>query len=382
MVTHLPPGLEAPPPPPPEPPRRRSPLWPIVLFLLTFFSALYSQTPALLNEPWWSYATLPFHAPLRLLAGLPFAATLMAILLAHEMGHYLTARAYGVDQSLPLFIPAPTFFGTLGAVIFMRSQPPTRRVLLHIAVMGPYAGMFLAIPAAAWGLAHSMPIPAEAALQGGMEFGDSILFAILEALFSPNGTDVVLHPVAMAGWVGLFITSLNLIPAAQLDGGHVSYALFGKTHEKISLAVVVALLCFGLHSACGADDAADGGGGMWILWGLLLFVIGIRHPPVEDESQPLRLGDKFNGAVALLVFLLTFIPIPVRLLHPDELPQEDPGVENGPYELDEPRLAPPRPGLPNGEGLEEEGPAEGPDHELAPEDDKTEDGKPAEEFTL
>lgn len=327
----LPPPAYVPSPPalaqPPTLPGWRRKMWLHgVLFLLTFLSALLSQVPVSPDEGMFDVLAIPFFEPARLLPGVPFAFTLMSILLAHEMGHFLTALRYGVDQSLPYFIPAPTLFGTLGAVILMRSQPANRRVLLKVAVMGPYAGMALAIPAAAWGLRHSVPIDPMQPLPAGLMFGDSLLFGWLETAFSPAGSDVILHPVGMAGWVGLFITSLNLIPAAQLDGGHVAYALFGRHQVHISLVVVVSLLTLGL---CVNFLGATGHGGeMWILWAMLLFIIGIKHPPVKDEAMPLSRPEKFNGIVALLVFVVTFIPVPVQLMQPEEAFPTEPHLES------------------------------------------------------
>lgn len=295
------------------------------LFIATFLSALWVQTSRT-DESLLGWLSGIWFDPARLSFGLAFAATLMTILLAHEMGHYVTARIYGVDQSLPFFIPAPfVFFGTLGAVIVMRSQPSTRTALLRVAVMGPYAGMLLALPAAAWGLAHSVPVDVDALAGGGLIFGDSILFKVLEEMFSPNGTDVILHPVAMAAWVGLFITSLNLIPAAQLDGGHIAYALLGPWHLRLSLAVAVTLLFMGIQGMVAGD-----GSGMWAVWGILLFVIGLRHPPVQQPQVPLLTSDKINGLLALLLFLLTFIPVPLRIVAPMD---EDEGDDPPSYEF-------------------------------------------------
>ena len=327
IVDELPLGLRQSPSRPPSN-LRPDRLWlHLLLFVLTFISALFAQLPVARNETWLQILAIPWNEPDRLWQAVPFAATLMAILLAHEMGHYVTARRYQVDQSLPYFIPAPTFFGTLGAVIVMRSQPRNRRMLLNVAVMGPYAGLVLAIPAAAWGLAHSVPVYPESMPLAATEFGDSLLFAALERWFSPNGTDVILHPVGMAGWVGLFITSLNLIPAAQLDGGHVAYALFGRFQEKISLAVVVTMLFFGFRSACIGDLDGDQSGSMWILWAFLLYFIGIRHPPVQDEETPLTRGQKLNGLFALAVFILTFIPVPIKIIGDAVLEDDEPGIE-------------------------------------------------------
>lgn len=287
----------------------------IVLFVLTFLSALLSQLlPKLETQSLHDALLLVWHRPELLLLGLPFAVTLMAILLAHEMGHYLTARRYGVDQSLPYFIPAPTLFGTFGAVILMRSQPPNRGALLNVAVAGPFAGMLLAIPAAAWGLAHSVPVNPSEIPPGSVWFGSSILFHVLEQLFSPNGTNVELNPVGLAGWVGLFITSLNLIPAAQLDGGHVAYALLGPRQRRLAGLIIVALVFLGLYQG-------SGGGTVWLVWAVLLVFLGLRHPPVRDESKALSRGQRTVGWLALAIFVLTFIPAPITITDESTPPQ-------------------------------------------------------------
>ncbi len=246
----------------------------VLLFILTFLSAMLVDADYPADVRGFGALFAPFAEPWRLLPGLPFGLSLMAILLAHEMGHYLTARRLGVEQSLPFFIPAPgTIFGTLGAVIVMRSRPSSRDVLLRIAAAGPYAGMVLAIPCAAWGLYFSEPIPAAVVPDGALWFGSSLLFGLLEWLFSPNGSDVFLHPLGRAGWVGMLITSLNLIPAGQLDGGHISYALFGRFHYLISWLVVALLVIAGLL-------VGSNGGEVWFVWAGMLAVFGLRHPPV------------------------------------------------------------------------------------------------------
>lgn len=275
------------------------------LFVATFFTAMWSQSVDFSEASLGDAVLGPLLEPHRLASGFVFAVTLMAILLAHEMGHYLTARRYGVDQSLPYFIPAPTLFGTLGAVILMRSQPPDRRVLLRVAVAGPFAGVLLAIPAAAWGLTHSAPI--EPALGAGEYwFGSSLLFTWLERWFAPDGNGLYqAHPVALAAWVGLFVTSINLIPAAQLDGGHIAYALFGTRQLRLSRAFVVALLVIGIYY--GPGDR----GSIWLIWAGLLAVVGLRHPPVRHEWVPLSRAERASGYVALALFVLTFIPVPI-----------------------------------------------------------------------
>ncbi|MEE8410370.1 MAG: site-2 protease family protein [Myxococcota bacterium] len=283
----------------------------VALFLLTTLSTVVAYTLSNIGASGLREAIgLVAREPSLLLQGVPFAATLMAILTAHEMGHYLTARHHGVDQSLPYFIPAPTIFGTLGALILMRSQPNDHKALLDVAVVGPYAGLLLAVPATVWGLAHSTPgvIAAVAVVsEGDVIFGDSLLFAWLRAHFGPDAPLVDLHPVAVAGWVGLFVTSLNLIPAAQLDGGHIAYALFGRRQERLSTIVVVILFALGLFFGFPR-------GAIWMFWALFLFIIGIRHPPVKDESIPLTRAQRLHGWVALLIFLLTFTPVPIEVV--------------------------------------------------------------------
>lgn len=285
----------------------------IALFLMTGLSATWAQLPLPGDLPLWRALLAAIVDPPRLIHGLLFSATLMAILLAHEMGHYLTARRYGVDQSLPYFIPAPTLVGTLGAVIVMRSQPPNRAVLLKVAVMGPFAGLIVAVAACAWGLMHSTSAElADIDPRQPYLLGSSILFDLLRARFAPSDVGLALHPVAFAGWVGLFVTSLNLIPAAQLDGGHVAYAMFGRHQGRISGFVVIALLGIGLFYGLGG--ANPGWGGLvWILWGVILFIVGLRHPPTRDDQTPLTFGQRLGGWLALVLFVVTFVPIPLSV---------------------------------------------------------------------
>lgn len=279
----------------------------VLLFVTTCFTVATMHLPvtevdALVREP-----SLLF-------AGVPFAATLMSILLAHEMGHYLTARLAGVQQTLPYFIPAPTRLGTLGALLFLRSKPPNRGVLLDIAVMGPYAGLVLAIPAVAWGLAHSGSATHPV---GDVLLGDSLLFAGLRHLLRPEATYLALHPIAEAGWYGLFITSLNLIPAGQLDGGHVTYALFGRAHGIVSISVATALLIAGgLMLALENLGPTRLTGGLWVTWSLALLFFGGNHAEVHDRVLPLSRAQRVRAVGALVAFALTFMPVPFFIVLP------------------------------------------------------------------
>jgi membrane-associated protease RseP (regulator of RpoE activity) len=258
----------------------------------------------------------------------------MAILVVHETGHFVAARRYGVDQSLPYFIPAPSIFGTLGALILLRNQPRDRGVLLNVAVAGPYAGLLVAVPLAAWGLSQSTPL--DVAGPQDVLYRHSILFGWLNATCGPGTEQITLHPVALAGWVGLFITAINLIPAAQLDGGHIAYSILGHWQERVSTIVVVLLFLLGV--VVGMEPGSGFSRGLvWVFWAVFLFVIGVRHPPVRNEAiSPTRL-QKLHGAVALLILVVTFTPVPFeivgqqRVVSPHEQPPpfEPPGGDEG-----------------------------------------------------
>jgi membrane-associated protease RseP (regulator of RpoE activity) len=183
------------------------------------------------------------------LHALQYTAALMAILLAHEFGHFIAARIHRVDASLPYFIPLPMIspFGTMGAVIRMRSVIPTRRALLDIGASGPLAGLALAVPLYAWGVAHSQLIATDGSDGDMVQLGSSLLTRLLDHWFAPSvpeGMDVLLSPVAFAGWVGMFVTMINLLPVGQLDGGHVAYALFGRKQNRGAQWVQRSMLAF------------------------------------------------------------------------------------------------------------------------------------------
>lgn len=220
------------------------------------------------------FVTWMLHeAPSRagVLHGVAYTASLMAILLAHEFGHYIAARIHRVDASLPYFIPLPLVspFGTMGAVIRMRTVIPTRRALLDIGAAGPLAGLALAVPLYAWGVAHSQLVSLDGSGGEMMQLGNSLLLRLLDrwfAPFVPEGMDVLLSPVAFAGWVGMFVTMINLLPVGQLDGGHVAYALFGPRQNRIAQWVHRSMLVFffvSLVSFVARDVRA--GMGLWHL---------------------------------------------------------------------------------------------------------------------
>jgi membrane-associated protease RseP (regulator of RpoE activity) len=239
--------------------------------------------------------------------GAVFAGSLLAILVAHEMGHYVAARVHKVDTSLPYFIPMPfSPFGTMGAVIRMRGTIPTRRALLDIGAAGPLAGLALAIPLYAWGAAHSTFIP-RADTDGMMNLGESLLTKVLDHLAGaspPPGMETSLSPMAFAAWAGMFVTMINLIPVGQLDGGHVAYALFGAKQDKIAVVVHRAMLAFFVVSVVSyvARDVRGGVGlhhvgraisssMFWFLWFEALAILGSlgrRRERGEPEGLPVR----------------------------------------------------------------------------------------------
>lgn len=233
-----------------------------------------------------------------------YSACLMIILTAHEFGHYFAARRYLVPASLPYFIPAPVIFGTMGAFIRMSPVVPHRRALFDIAAAGPIAGVVLAIPISFLGILTSERVPMEEGA-AGIILGDPLMFQAFErVLFGPGqeGTVLMLNDVGFAGWVGLFVTGLNLLPIGQLDGGHVSYAVFGRR------SVIVARLAFlGLATICAIYAV------QYLVFLVLLLFMGLKHPPTMDDSRPLG-QPRTRVAVGLAaLFLLCFIPVPIKI---------------------------------------------------------------------
>jgi len=239
-----------------------------------------------------------------IVGGVSYGVSLIAILLTHEMGHYLMARRHKIPATLPYFLPMPfTIFGTFGALIKMDGRWATRKQLFDVGIAGPLAGTVVAIPVSMIGIALSEAVP-EAAVSGGfLNLGDSILFASLTHLVAgplPEGNTLILHPVAFAGWAGLFVTALNLLPIGQLDGGHVVYGLFGPKASRISL---VTLIAFGLLTVFVSPG--------WLLLVLLLLYFGYRHPPAREEHEDLDRTRNWLGFATLVLFVLTFTPVPI-----------------------------------------------------------------------
>lgn len=273
--------------------RRKIPWLHIVLFVLTFLTTLAAGAI--------QKGIDPTAEPARIWEGLPFSLTLMLILLSHELSHYFASRAHKTKATLPYFIPAPTFFGTFGAFIKMTSPIMNRRALIDIGASGPIVGFVVSVAACAAGLTHSEFIFVGDA-EPGLGVGASLLFSFLTLVFKgmpPEGYDILLHPVAFAGWIGLFVTFLNLMPIGQLDGGHVAYALLGWRHRFLSIGLVAFLALVGTFYWYG-----------WAIWAVLMVFLGLEHPPIRSWEAPLDPRRRLVGVVSFIIFVLTFMPQP------------------------------------------------------------------------
>jgi len=237
--------------------------------------------------------------------GLAYSVSLILILLCHEMGHYLTARYYNVPASLPYFIPSPLPpFGTFGAVIKMEGKIPNRKALFDIGIMGPALGLAVALPVAVVGISLSKVIQINDSASIGLQLGDSIIFSLIVKSIHgplPEGTDILLHPIGFAGWSGLLITALNLLPLGQLDGGHIIYALFFKRSSFIYWSIFLSLIFFAI--------IVD-------YWGWLFFLTFIylmtklRHPPTMDDEKPIEMKRFVLGILAFIFLIISFPPVP------------------------------------------------------------------------
>ena len=269
----------------------------IILFILTFISTL---AVGAMHE-----GINVLEEPLKIYKGLPFSIALLLILLFHEFSHYLASRKHRIEASLPYFIPAPTLFGTFGAVIKMKSPITTKNALIDIGASGPIAGFIISVIVTIIGLYFSKIMPVHDT-NNLIALGDSLLFkALTKAILGtvPENHDVFLHPVALAGWIGFFVTSINLIPVGQLDGGHILYALIGEKHSTFSKLLIGVMFIMGFFFWEG-----------WIIWGVLLIILGFKHPPIVYSDVPLDPKRKIIGWISLIIFVLTFMPVPIMVL--------------------------------------------------------------------
>lgn len=264
----------------------------LVLFLATVLSTIYAGSRG---------------GNLR--SGVTFAFTLLTILGTHEFGHYFVGRYYRAAVTLPYFIPMPIGLGTLGAVIQLRSPIRDRKQLFDLGVAGPLAGLVVAIPLLIYGLSQSpvQPPPVE---DPYLQEGNSLLYLGLKYLvhgriLPADGLDVSMNSMTFAAWIGLFVSCLNLLPLGQLDGGHVTYALFGRRAWWLSRATVGVLLPLSLLGWSG-----------WLLWAILPFMFGLQHPPPLNDHTPLGRRRQVLGVVMILIFVLVFTPVPFRWVIP------------------------------------------------------------------
>ena len=318
-------------------PVNAKPILNLILFILTLLSVLLSGALYALGAEQTTTNNLWLDLYHNLGKGWPFALSLLAILGAHEFGHYLAGRYHHTNVTLPFFIPFPfSTFGTMGAFIQMKDLPKNRKHLLDIAVAGPLAGMLVAIPVLIVGLILSEVQPLPSAIAAGQAFqleGNSLLYLFLkwitkgQLLPSPaslngmspfifwiryfftgqplplGGMDVMLHPMAWAGWAGLLVTSLNLLPAGQLDGGHIFYVLFGSRGSKRILPIVLLALI-------GLGFVWNG----WWLWAILIFFLGRTHAEPMDQITDLDQKRKWLGIFTLVIFFLVFTPVPLIIV--------------------------------------------------------------------
>jgi membrane-associated protease RseP (regulator of RpoE activity) len=301
--------------------RAPSPVLNIVLFVATVLVVLWVGAGQALAELPDVELLSPRDAlllPLRNLhRGIPFAATLLGILLAHELSHYFVGRRYGAPVSLPYFIPMPNFLGTMGAVIIQRAPMRSRKAVFDIGVAGPIGGLIVAIPLLIYGLSLSSVSPPPVGL-GYTQEGNSLLYLglkylVFRQILPSNGLDVWLHPVAFAAWAGLFVTMINLLPVGQLDGGHVTYALFGRKSQIVSTVAIVAMFLLGGWLIFQGDAE---GGGFWMLWGFLNLILNRRHTPALDDATGVSWRRVALGIVIAAAFVLMFMPSPLRQVLP------------------------------------------------------------------
>ncbi|MGB9894078.1 MAG: site-2 protease family protein [Candidatus Saccharicenans sp.] len=231
-----------------------------------------------------------------------YSLSLLTILTGHELGHYLTCRRYGIQASLPYFIPAPTLIGTLGAFIRIKSPFTRKTELLDVGANGPLISFILSVPALYVGLKLSRLVPA-LPRESSILFGEPLLLKAFVGLIFGKvmaNQDLILHPLAVAGWVGLLVTSFNLFPVGQLDGGHILYAVLGDKTKKIALPIVILMIILGLFYWAG-----------WLIWALLIYLMGLKHPAILDETSRLPWKKRLVGILIIIVFILSFIPAPV-----------------------------------------------------------------------
>jgi membrane-associated protease RseP (regulator of RpoE activity) len=283
-----------------------------VLFCLTLICTSFAGMFYSIGDIGFTAAFRIFlRRPGIILYGLSFSIPLISILLAHELGHFFACRYYRMNCTPPFFIPVPvSITGTLGAFIRIKSPFLNKRALFDIGVAGPLAGFAFVLPLLCLGISSSRLIPKGAFPPGGLSFGEPLIFRYAGSIllgYSPHRHDLIAHPIAMAAWVGLLATSLNLLPIWQLDGGHIAYAILGRARQKqlsiAGLAFLTLLTLWGWRTPS------------YLFFALLLLIIGWRvrfyHPRPLFEEEPLGRGRIIVGLLALLILVISFIPVPI-----------------------------------------------------------------------
>lgn len=304
----------------------------IILFLVTFISIIFAGILTTYNGPETTDVSIILpHVRENIGLSLAFAVSMYSILIAHEFGHYFTARFHNTKVTLPYFIPFPfNPIGTMGAYIRLLEPPKNKRVLLDIGLAGPLAGLVIAVPVLIYGLSLSTIMELPTVFQEGHVFeGNSILYLVLKYLVHKSwlpeptsfqgipaiiywiryyftgfplprgGIDVEIHPIAWAGWVGLLVTSINLLPAGQLDGGHLIYSLFGDKSQRIRPVILIILVLLGFMWRG------------WLLWAVLILILGHMRAQPLDEITDLNPGRKILAMFGLVIMILVFTPVPL-----------------------------------------------------------------------
>jgi len=295
-------------------PGRREWVMSAALLCLTTISTSFAGLCSLAGADFFSAFQAFIRKPGLIVLGLPFSIPLISILLAHELGHYLACRYYGMRCTPPYFIPVPiSLAGTFGAFIKIKSQFRHRRALFDIGIAGPLAGFVFVVPTLWIGISLSRLIPKGGFAPGQLSFGEPLIFRLFGILilgYAPDRQDMVAHPMAMAAWVGLLATSLNLLPIWQLDGGHIAYAVFGRSFQKkLSILSLAALILISFLDWPPSITL--------LFFASLLMIIGARlrffHPPTLQEEERLGSGRLLLALAALLILILTFTPVPVTI---------------------------------------------------------------------
>jgi len=293
------PQSEGPETPPPS--LRPGIAWNVVLLALTFVTTTWAGA---------SHRGLDmFRQPFHFWAGLSFSVPLLLILGVHELGHYFVARRRGVDASLPYFIPVPFGLGTFGAIIRIRSAFPDRRAAFDVGIAGPLAGLAVALPALIFGLQTSELVPASAGI--GTQVTSSLLLGWIASWLATGDLTaadaIVFSPLAFAGWLGLLVTALNLLPIGQLDGGHIAYGLLGRRRtQQVGVVALLLLVLLGIFYWSG-----------WLVWAFIVFFLtGFQHDPARDEVSGLSFGRRALGVAALALLVLIMAPVPHRFMQP------------------------------------------------------------------